>query len=170
MQSAITTISGSFMPRVVTSGVPTRTPLGLNFEASSKGIEFRLRVMPTVSAMSCTCLPVRFCGRRSMSIKWLSVPPLTRRMPRSSSRLDSAFAFTTTCFAYSLKSGLSASPKHTALAAIACIRGPPWMPGKTAESIAFCQSARQRMIAPHAPRSVFCVVVLVMAACGMGDG
>ena len=34
------------------------------------------------------------------------------------------------------------------------------MPGKTAESIAFWRSLRHRMIAPHAPRSVFCVVVV----------
>ena len=60
MQSAITTISPSRIPRVVTSGVPTRTPLGLNFDASSKGIELRFNVMPTVSAMSWTCFPVRF--------------------------------------------------------------------------------------------------------------
>src|SRR5439155_1143432 len=132
------------MPRVVTRGVPTRTPLGLNFDASSKGMELRLSVMPTVSAKSCTCLPVRFCGRRSMSIRWLSVPPLTRRRPRSISRSAIALALTTTCFAYTLKSGLSASPKQTALAAMACINGPPCVPGKTAESIAFCQSLRQR--------------------------
>ena len=44
------------------------------------------------------------------------------------------------------------------------------MPGNTAESIAFCRSALQRMIAPHAPRSVFCVVVETMSACGIGDG
>ena len=99
MQSAITAISACFMPRVVTRGVPTRTPLGLNFDASSKGIELRLRVMPTWSAMSCTCLPVRFCGRRSMSMRWLSVPPLTSRRPRAISRSAIAFALATTCLA-----------------------------------------------------------------------
>src|SRR5260370_23332328 len=86
-QSAIVTISGSRMPRVVTSGVPTRTPLGLNFDASSYGIEFRFSVMPTVSAMSCTALPVRFCGRRTMSIRWLTAPPLTNLSPRSCNRV-----------------------------------------------------------------------------------
>ena len=33
-------------------------------------------------------------------------------------------------------SGCSASWKATALAAMTCISGPPWMPGKTAVSIA----------------------------------
>ena len=38
---------------------------------------------------------------------------------------DRISAFLTTCSAYVLKLGSSASLKHTALAAIVCIRGPP---------------------------------------------
>ena len=42
---------------------------------------------------------------------------------------------------YSLNSGFRHSPKHTALAAIMCMRGPPWTPGNTAESIALACAA-----------------------------
>jgi len=65
---------------------------------------------------------------------------------------------------------LSASPKHTALAAIACISGPPWLPGKTALSIALACSSSQRIMPPHAPRRVFWVVVVTIALWGTGLG
>ena len=50
----------------------------------------------------------------------------TLRGPRGGMILASAEA------AYTLKLGSSASFKHTALPAITCIRGPPWIPGNTA--------------------------------------
>src|SRR3990167_916003 len=39
------------------------------------------------------------------------------------------------CLAYSLNSGWSALPKATAMAAMVCMCGPPWRPGKTDWSI-----------------------------------
>ena len=44
------------------------------------------------------------------------------------------------------------------------------MPGKTALSIAWACSARQRIMPPRGPRSVLCVVVVTTSACGMGEG
>src|ERR671937_1645390 len=95
-QSAISRISAGPIPRVVTLGLPSLIPLGLNFDASSKGMALRFTVIPTPSATSCTCFPLRPCGRRSISMRWLSVPPLTSLSPRSCSRAASAFAFSTT--------------------------------------------------------------------------
>jgi hypothetical protein len=42
-----------------------------------------------------------------------------------------AAAFATIYFWYAFHSGASASLKETAFAAITCIRGPPWTPGKS---------------------------------------
>ena len=57
--------------------------------------------------------------------------PASRRGAVSSAA--SAFAFSTILLAYSLNSGFSASPKHTAFAAMTCSSGPPCVPGKMAE-------------------------------------
>jgi hypothetical protein len=48
--SAMAAISGSFMPRVVTAGVPRRMPLAWNGERVSKGMVFLLTVMPASSS------------------------------------------------------------------------------------------------------------------------
>ena len=56
------------------------------------------------------------------------------------------------------------------MAAITCISGPPWMPGKTDLSIAFACSSRQRIIPPRGPRRVLWVVVVTTSECGTGDG
>ena len=45
MSSAIVSISGSRMPRVVTAGVPMRTPLVTNGERGSNGTVFLFTVM-----------------------------------------------------------------------------------------------------------------------------
>ena len=69
----------SFMPRVVTAGVPMRMPPGLKIGYVSNGIPFLFTVMPARSRTSCASLPLISFGRRSTSIKWLSVPPETIR-------------------------------------------------------------------------------------------
>ena len=58
----------------------------------------------------------------------------------------------------------------TALAATACISGPPWANGKTALSMALACSARQRIMPPRGPRSTLCVVAVTTSAYGTGDG
>ena len=48
--SAMAAISVSFIPRVVTAGVPSRMPLAWNGERVSNGIVFLLTVMPASSS------------------------------------------------------------------------------------------------------------------------
>ena len=135
MQSAMIFISSTPMPRVVTAGVPRRTPLvtkGLRF---SPGTVFLLAVMWTSSRLCSSSLPVMFSSVRSTSSRWLSVPPETSLTPRAVSASAMAAALATMLRAYSLNSGLRASPKQTALPAMTCSSGPPWVPGKMAELI-----------------------------------
>src|SRR5206468_556941 len=46
----------------------------------------------------------------------------------------------------------------------------PCVPGNTCLSTALAYSAVQRIIPPRGPRSVLCVVVVTICACGTGDG
>ena len=50
IQPAIVCISGSFMPRVVTAGVPMRMPLVTTALPVSNGMAFLLTVMPASSS------------------------------------------------------------------------------------------------------------------------
>ena len=127
-------------------------------------------------------LPVSsgYLSRRSTSMEWLSVPPLTMVKPRFTSSSASTLAFFCTCFAHSLNSGCKASSKATALAAMTCSSGPPCIPGNTAELSSwliiftspfgvffphgFSKSLPIRMIPPRGPRSVLWVVEVTMCA------
>ena len=74
--------------------------------------------------------PVTPSGVTSTSIRWLSVPPETSRQPLSASVV--AARRSRSCARWSSRnSGPAASFSPTALAAITCISGPPWAPGKT---------------------------------------
>ena len=84
-------------------------------------------------------------GRRSTSIRWLSVPPDTIRKPSPASAVGQRRRV-----AHDLRRrsrgtpGSAASWNATALAAITCMSGPPCSPGKTALSIAAaCSLAAQ---------------------------
>src|SRR5256885_12266840 len=132
MASAISSISFSRMPRVVTIGVPSLMPLAMAGGFSSNGIAFLLTVMPASSSAASASLPVIPFVVTSTSIRWVSVPPDTIRRPRFWRPVARALAFATTCCWYFLKPGESASFRATALAALTCINGPPWRPGKTA--------------------------------------
>ena len=83
-----------------------------------------------------------------------------------------AWAFFTTCFWYSVNSGSSASLKATALAAMTCISGPPWVPGNTSDWNFFSSAslALARMMPPRGPRRVLCVVEVTTSANGSGFG
>ena len=63
-----------------------------------------------------------------------------------------------------LSDGWAASKKATALAAMMCSSGPPWMPGNTFESTAFACCCLQRMSPERGPRSVLWVVVVTASA------
>ena len=71
-------------------------PLVTNGDCGSSGIVFLLTVMPAWSSVFSATLPVRFLGRRSTSIRCVSVPPETIAKPRPISAWASAFAFSTT--------------------------------------------------------------------------
>ena len=155
-------MSDSTIPRLVTAGVPNRIPLALNGERVSPGTVFLFVVIFALSSAFWASLPVSsgWLLRKSIKIKWLSVPPETRPNPFAFNASANAAAFFLIWLWYSLKESFKASPKHTALPAITCIKGPPWIPGKIAESIALAYSSRHIMMPPRGPRNVLWVVVV----------
>ncbi len=58
----------------------------------------------------------------------------------------------------------AASFSTTALAATACISGPPWQNGNTALSMRAASSALQTIMPPRGPRSTLCVVKVTTSA------
>ena len=97
MSSPILSISRSPIPRVVTAGVPMRMPLAVIGGFGSNGMAFLLTVMPALSRAASATLPVIPFEKTSTSIRWLSVPPLTRRNPAATSAAASREAFATIC-------------------------------------------------------------------------
>src|SRR5579871_685804 len=170
IQCPICRISASFMPRVVSAGVPMRIPLGFSGGLVSNGIAFLFTVMPAWSSAFSASLPSMPFEKTSTSIRCVSVPPEIMRKPSPARDSASTFALATTCFAYSRNSGCIASRKQIALAAMMCTRGPPCMPGKTTLSIAGPNSALERIMPERGPRSVLCVVEVTICACGTGEG
>ncbi len=69
MNSAIVFISAAFMPRVVTAGVPMRTPLATIGGFWSNGIAFLLTVMPALPSADSATLPVMPFEKTSTSIR-----------------------------------------------------------------------------------------------------
>ena len=88
-------MSASFRPRLVTAGVPMRIPLVTKGDSGSLGMVFLLTVMYTSSSRCSSSLPVMPVSLRSISIRWLSVPPDTSLSPREVSPSASALAFLT---------------------------------------------------------------------------
>ena len=60
IKSPIWAISGSFIPRLVTAGVPMRIPLVTNGDRVSKGMPFLLTVMRALSKVSCATFAGQF--------------------------------------------------------------------------------------------------------------
>ena len=182
MSSAISFIMSSLAPRVVMAAVPSRMPLVWNALRESKGTMFLLTVMSAATRAFSATLPVSsgYLERRSTSMEWLSVPPLTMSKPLATSSLASTDALVFTCVAYSFHDGSRFSPKPTALAAMTCSSGPPCVPGNTAELRSmliiftspflvvsphgFSKSLPISMIPPRGPRSVLWVVDVTMCA------
>ncbi len=86
-------ISGSRKPRVVTEGLPRRIPPPFMGGKGSKGIEFLFTVMPARSRAFSASVPVTLRECTSTRNKWLSVPPVTIRNPRSAIASAIALAF-----------------------------------------------------------------------------
>ena len=81
--AAISRMSSSTRPRVVSAGVPMRRPEGSIGGRSSKGIALRFTVMPTSSSRSSASLPKTPVGVRSVRTRWTSVPPVSTSTPAS---------------------------------------------------------------------------------------
>ena len=180
--SAIFLKSFSFLPRVVSAAVPRRMPEGSAGGLRSKGMAFLFTMMPSFSNRSLASLPdtpPAPCSSTtslihvSMRMRWVSVPPLIMRQPRTLSSPARMPAFLTTWAAYRLNEGAAASRKATATAAMAFICGPPCRPGNTALSIFLSRSRMSflaKMSAARGPRKVLWVVVVTISAYGKGDG
>src|SRR5438034_857295 len=137
--------SDSSKPRIVAAGVPILTPEATVGGRSSKGTVLRLTVSFTSARRSSASLPDHSVERRSSWSRCVSVPPVSTSSPPSCSVSASTSAFLRTWPWYSRKASVAAILKHAAFAAIVCINGPPWMPGKTARSTACACSSSQRM-------------------------
>ena len=87
-------ISGSFMPCVVTAGVPMRTPLVTKGDRGSSGIVFLLSVMPARSSTSCAILPVSSASNVRVDEQQVVVgASRTKRKPSAASAAARACAF-----------------------------------------------------------------------------
>ena len=84
-------MSVSVMPCVVTDGVPTRMPEAMLGGCGSNGMAFLFSTMPAVSQRVSASAPVTPTPCRSMSDRWVSVPPVTGRMPSSARPAVSAW-------------------------------------------------------------------------------
>ena len=82
----------------VAAGLPRRMPDVMAGFSGSNGMAFLLAVMWARSRLASADLPVTRLGRRSTSMRWLSVPPVTMSQPciRPASAA-SAWALSTTC-------------------------------------------------------------------------
>mmetsp|Transcript_23350 Transcript_23350/g.53834 ORF Transcript_23350/g.53834 Transcript_23350/m.53834 type:complete len:220 (+) Transcript_23350:267-926(+) len=183
MKSATCAKSSSANPRVVIGCAPKRNPFGF-IALLSLGMVFLLTTMDASSQTVSAFAPPTPFERKSVSTKWLSVPPDTRLKPLSTRASPIFFEFLRTCVWYSLNSGDCAIFKATAKAVIVWLWGPPWRPGKTAEftfssrsymmGLPLLSTARcpflKKIMAPRGPRNALCVVVVTMSAYSKGDG
>ena len=96
------------------------------------------------------------------------MPPNMSLNPRERISSSIAFAFFMIWRAYSLYSGLRASAKAIALAAMLFSCGPPWKPGKTDLSMAFLRCCLHMIMPPRGPLSVLWVVVVTRSKSGTG--
>jgi len=90
-------ISGSFMRREVTAGVPMRRPLVTKGLRVSLGMVFLFTVMPAQPRAFSASRPVIPLSERSMRRRWLSVPPDTSRSPPSMRTWARSLQFFTIC-------------------------------------------------------------------------
>mmetsp|Transcript_37835 Transcript_37835/g.75401 ORF Transcript_37835/g.75401 Transcript_37835/m.75401 type:complete len:254 (-) Transcript_37835:632-1393(-) len=172
--SAIRLKSSWVQPRVVMAGDPMRTPPGESAEASPC-TALRFKEIDAISQTFSSLEPVRPCGRKSQRTRWLSVPSLASLWPFDCNVLARVSALATTCFAYSLNSGVHTSRSCVANAPIWWLCGPPCSPGNTAMSMRSLMSGSlslylKKIIPALGPRRDLCVVVVTTSQCSKGDG
>mmetsp|Transcript_113734 Transcript_113734/g.157394 ORF Transcript_113734/g.157394 Transcript_113734/m.157394 type:complete len:254 (-) Transcript_113734:393-1154(-) len=173
-KAAIFWKSSALQPRVVMAGEPMRTPPGDKAEASPC-TALRFREIEAISQTFSSLEPVRPCGRRSQSTRWLSVPSLASLWPLDFRVSASVLAFSTTHFEYALKSSDFASSSCAARPPIWWLCGPPCKPGKTAMSMRSLMSGYlswylKKIMPALGPRRDLCVVVVTTSQCSKGAG
>ena len=87
MMLATSRRSASSNPRIVTAGVPSRTPDATVGGRSSYGTVLRFAVMRISCSRSSASFPVQSERRRSSWTRCVSVPPVSRSMPPADQRL-----------------------------------------------------------------------------------
>mmetsp|Transcript_83674 Transcript_83674/g.215481 ORF Transcript_83674/g.215481 Transcript_83674/m.215481 type:complete len:254 (-) Transcript_83674:124-885(-) len=172
--SAIFLKSSWPQPRVVIAGAPMRTPPGERAEASPC-TALRFSEMDASSQTFSTLEPVKPCGLKSQSTRWLSVPSLASLWPLDFRVSASVLAFSTTHFEYALKSSDFASSSCAARPPIWWLCGPPCKPGKTAMSMRSLMSGYlswylKKIMPALGPRRDLCVVVVTTSQCSKGAG
>ena len=135
MTGPISRISSSPMPRVVSAGVPMRMPEVTIGGRSSNGIDVLVHRDAGAVQRVLAVLPGERPGREVDQHQVVVGAAAARgASPARCSASASAAAFVDDLLLAGLELGLERSPKATALPAMTCISGPPWMPGKTAWS------------------------------------
>ena len=158
------------MPRVVTAGVP---------EADAAGDERRLRILGNgVLVDGDAGVAERLLGHLAGEALGTEVDQHEVRVGAArddgvaalDQRVGQRLRIFDDARGVRLEIGVSASLNATALAAMTCSSGPPCVPGNTDLSMALACSAMERISPARGPRSVLCVVLVTIWACGTGDG
>ena len=162
---AISRISGSSMPRVDGPG---------RAHADARRGRGRVRVVGDLVLVEgdphlVGQRPRRSCRRRraaavSARIRCESVPPDTMRSPSSVQPGGQGPRITDGSIRVVRNSGVEASFRATAFAAMQCSSGPPCIIGNTALSMALACSSLHTIMAPRGPRSALCVVKVTTSA------
>ena len=115
------------MPRVVTAGVPTRTPLVTNGLRFSPGTVFLMAVMCTFVQVMPSSLPGQSSSVRSISSRWLSVPPENQLHAAGGQLVGHGLGVLHDLGGVLLELRLQGLAKTDSLStAMTCSSGPPW--------------------------------------------
>ena len=168
ISSATLSNSSAPNPRVVSAGVPIRTPEVYQAPLGSAGTAFRFVTMPASNNADSAWRPVSPNVVTSISTRWLSVPPVTSFAPRRSKPSARILALSATACAYTRNSWVRASASATAFDAITWPSGPPSTSGQP-RSTESAYSLVASTSPPRGPRNDLWVVVVTRWACGTGS-
>ena len=171
IQSAMVFMSASFMPRVVTAGVPSRMPPPRVIFSVSKGMPFLLHgdrrlIEGLTGDLAVEALRTEV-DEHEVVVRATADDAETVTGHGSRERLGVLHDLLLILH----KAGLKRLMEATALAAMTCMRGPPWTPGKTWLLIFLISSSLfVRIMPPRGPRRDLCVVVVTKSAYSIGEG